>query len=158
MQHEKIYSIFGQMLAFAVLGLMFCSVYWTLHGLIGLSAPLLGQTGSLFLGLAGIPFLLVIARRSVSLALVVSLLIAGVDRAYYRGADYPLANSVIAGLCFVIAAVMLIGVLSERMKFANKALPKVLMVVLGLAFLLPAGLIAKVLTMLRILPQRSDSE
>jgi len=69
-----------------------------------------------------------------------------------------LANSVSAGLCFVIAVVMLIGVLSERMKFANKALPKVLMVVLGLAFLLPAGLIAKVLTVLRILPQRSDNE
>jgi len=157
-QNEKIYSIFGQMLSISVLVLIGCSIYWTLHGLMGLSAPLLGQTGSLLLGLAGIPLLLLVARKSVAVALMAALLIAGVDRAYYRGVDYPLANGVIAGICFVIAAVMLIGVLSERMKFANKALPKVLMVVLGLAFLLPAGLIAKVLTVLRILPQRSDSE
>ena len=85
-------------------------------------------------------------------------MIAGVDRAYFGSDDYPLVNSVIAGICFLIAAVMFLGAISERVKFANTALPKVLMVVLGLVFLIPAGLIAKVLSVLRIVPSKPDGE
>ena len=158
MQNERIYSVFGQILVFAVLALIVCSVYWTLHGLMGLSAGFVGQRSSLLFALAGIVLLLLLARRSVTLALLAVLVIAGVDRAYFAGSDYALVNSVIAGTCFLIAAVMCIGALSERVKFANKALPQVLMVVLGLVFLIPTGLIAKALSVLRIVPRKPGGE
>ena len=158
MQNEKLYSVFGQFLVFAVLALIVCSVYWTLHGLMGLSAGFVGERSSLLFALAGIVLLLLLARRSVTLALLGVLVIAGADRAYFGGDDYALVNSVIAAICFLIAVVMFIGALSERVKFANKALPQVLMVVLGLVFLIPAGLIAKVLSVLRILPRNPDGE
>lgn len=158
MQNEKIYSVFGQILVFAVLALIVCSGYWTLHGLMGLSSSFIGDRNSLLFALAGIVLLLLLVRRSVTLALLTVLVIAGVDRAYFAGNDYALVNSVIAGICFLIATVMFIGALSERVKFANKALPQVLMVVLGLVFLIPVGLIAKVLSVLRIVPRKPDGQ
>jgi hypothetical protein len=157
-QNENLYTVFGQILVFAVLALIVCSVYWTLHGLMGLSSGFVGDRSSLLFALAGIVLLLLLARRSVTLALLAVLVIAGADRAYFGDDDYALVNSVIAGICFLIATVMFIGALSERVKFANKALPQVLMVVLGLVFLIPAGLIAKVLSVLRIVPRKSDGE
>ena len=98
MQNEKIYSVFGQFLVFAVLALIVCSVYWTLHGLMGLSAGFVGDRNSLLLALTGIVLLLLLARRSVTLALLAVLMIAGVDRVYFAGNDYALVNSVIAPL------------------------------------------------------------
>jgi hypothetical protein len=157
-QNEKIYSVFGQILVFAVLVLIAGSVYWTLHGLMGLSSGFVSDRNSLLFAFAGIALLILLARWSVTFALLAVLVIAGVDRAYFGSDDYPLVNSVIAGICFLIAAVMFLGAISERVKFANTALPKVLMVVLGLVFLIPAGLIAKVLSVLRIVPSKPDGE
>ena len=158
MRNEKIYSVFGQILVFMVLALILASVYWTLHGVIGLSSSFVGDRNSLLFALAGIALLLLLARQSVTLALLAVLVIAGVDRTYFAGNGYVLVNGLIAATCFLIAAVMLIGALSERVQFANKALPQVLMVVLGLVFLIPAGLIAKVLSALRIVPKKSNGD
>ena len=156
MRHERAYSVIGQLLVLATLALVVCSVYWTLHGLVSLSSDLIDSRSGLIVGLIGIFLILFLARRSVSFSLIAVLLIAGADRAFFGGSNYLFMNRIIAGACFLIAAVMLIGVLSEHVKIFNKALPQVLMVTLGLLFLIPAGLVTKVLSLLWILPRGSD--
>ena len=156
MRYERAYSVIGQLLVLATLALIACSVYWTLHGLVSLSSDLIDSRSGLIAGLIGIFPILFLARRSVSFSLIAVLLIAGADRAFFGGSNYLFMNRIIAGACFLIAAVMLIGVLSEHVKIFNKALPQALMVTLGLLFLIPAGLVTKVLSLLGILPRGSD--
>ena len=113
-----------------------------------------GETAVL-VPLIGAGVLVMIARRSVSAALIIILTIAGLDR-FNVASSHQLANSLVGGLCLVMAFVMFVGILSERWKLANKVLPSVLMIFLGLAFLAPVAVIARVLGAIRILPTKSD--
>lgn len=155
MKNEKIYSIFGQVLVFSVLVLVSFSVYWGLSGLAEVAAYFVQEETALWVPLLGAGVLVMIARRSVSAALIIILTIAGLDRLNVVS-SYHLANSLVGGLCLVMAFIMFVGILSERWKFASKVLPNVLMIFLGLVFLAPVAVIARVLGAMRILPTKSD--
>jgi len=157
MKHEAIYSGFGQALVAAVLAILACSVYWAWSALSYFAQIIVGDQFTLLVALFGVAVIFAIARWSVSSAILVFVALAGIDR-IFLASSYPMLNTFVGVTCLVFAAVIAIGMLSERAGWALKYFPKVLMVVLGIVFLAPVAIIAKSLEMIGLIPRSTDEE
>jgi cytochrome b subunit of formate dehydrogenase len=67
-------------------------------------------------------------------------------------------NRFLASLCFLSATVTGIGIASEHFSVINKILPKVLMALLGIFFLLPVAIIAKFVNLIFLSKSQPEEE
>lgn len=147
LKNEKIYSVFGQLLVFAVLVLIVFSLYWGWISLVQIARTVVPDPFSFLLALAACAGLVLAARSNVSLSLILILLLAAVNRLYLTE-----THQVFGWIALFLAVFITLGELSENVKWVRDRFPKVLMVVLGIAFLGPVAVIVKVLNVLRIIP------
>lgn len=155
MKHEAIYSGFGQALVAAVLALLACSIYWAWSALSYVAQIIVGDQLALIVALLGVVAMIAVARWSVSLAILLFVSLAGIDR-MFLATTYPALNTFVGATCLLFAAVVGIGMMSERARWARNHFPKVLMVVLGAVFLAPVAIIAKSLEMIGLIPRSAD--
>lgn len=142
MNRNQIYSLLGQLLMMAVLGLAAASLFWSWNTLSWLARLVFPDSRFLLLALASVLAWAAMARHSISAGMLLLMLAAGVDRLFLAGAG-SLAGTLAGGGCLLLAGVILTGMLSERFGWARKCLPGLLMVILGLLFFAPVALIAR---------------
>jgi len=142
MKREALYSGFGQALVAAVLGLLTCSIYWAWSALSNVAHLIVGNQFALVVALLAVVAMIAAARWSVSTAILLFVCLAGIDRLFLASPSSAL-NTFVGATCLLFAAVVGIGMLSQRARWARNHFPKVLMVVLGVVFLAPVAIIAK---------------
>ena len=147
LKNEKIYSVFGQLLVFAILVLIVFSLYWGWISLVQMARTVVPDPFSFLLALAACAGLVLAARSNVSLSLILILLLAALNRLYLTE-----THQAFGWIALFLAVFITLGELSEKVKWVRDRFPKVLMIVLGIAFLGPVAVIVKVLSVLRIIP------
>lgn len=155
MKREALYSGFGQALVASVLGLLACSIYWAWSALSHVAHLIVGDQLALIVALLAVVTMIVVARWSVSTAILLFVSLAGIDRLLLASPSSAF-NTFVGVSCLVFALVVGIGMLSERARWARNHFPKVLMVVLGAVFLAPVAIIAKSLEMIGLIPRSAD--
>lgn len=154
MKNEAIYGAFGQVLVAALLALLACSLYWSWNALCYFTRNIVGDELSVFVALLSVVAMVTLARWNVAVAMLIFLALAGIDRLFLADTN-PFLNSLWGSVCLVFASVTAIGILSERLKWAQNHFPSVLMVVLGIVFLAPVAVIAKLLQVIGVIPKSS---
>ena len=155
MKNEKLYSVFGQLLVMAVLLLLACAIYWVWGGMASWARLVVDDRSALLLATLGIIALILVARAGVAIAILILLTTAGLDRLFLAAPD-SVANTLLGGMCLLLAATMALGMMSERLEWVKARFPTFLMVVLGLVFLAPVAIIGQFLRLVRLLPSTSD--
>lgn len=155
MKNEKIYSVFGQFLVMGVLLLVAVSIYRVWARIAAAAGTVLDGPFAIALATFGVVALFMVARAGVAMALLVLLTMAGLDLLLLSD-GHAAGSAVLGAVCLGLAAVIALGMMSERLEWLRDRFPTILMVVLGIVFLAPVAIIGRFLQIIRILPASRD--